>query len=91
MKRASYFATKLTCSRDIQKCSCFWEPSYDLDPPPPQSKMPGSAPAKYNHSLLQVFPHKLDLTLLDITNMNIDVLILVHSYRSCLAHHELMS
>ena len=49
----------------------------------------------YNHSLLYTgFPHKLDLTVLDITctSMNTDVLILVHSYRSCLAfliHREI--
>ena len=29
MKRALHFAIKLN-SRDIQKCNCFWEPSYDL-------------------------------------------------------------
>ena len=29
MKRALHFATKLN-SRDIQKCNCFWVPSYDL-------------------------------------------------------------
>ena len=29
MKRALRFATKLN-SRDIQKCNCFWVPSYDL-------------------------------------------------------------
>ena len=29
MKHALYFATKLN-SRDIQKCDCFWVPSYDL-------------------------------------------------------------
>ena len=32
MKRASHFSTELN-SRDIQKCNCFWVPSYDLDPP----------------------------------------------------------
>ena len=29
MKHALHFATKLN-SRDIQKCNCFWVPSYDL-------------------------------------------------------------
>ena len=29
MKRALHFATKLN-SRDIQKCDCFWVPSYEL-------------------------------------------------------------
>ena len=29
MKRVLHFATKLN-SRDIQKCNCFWVPSYDL-------------------------------------------------------------
>ena len=29
MKHALHFATKLN-SRDIQKCDCFWVPSYDL-------------------------------------------------------------
>ena len=29
MKRAWHFSTKLN-SRDIQKCNCFWVPSYDL-------------------------------------------------------------
>ena len=29
MKSVLHFATKLN-SRDIQKCNCFWVPSYDL-------------------------------------------------------------
>ena len=39
MKQALHFATKLN-SRDIQKCYCFWVPSYDLLASAPKQYFP---------------------------------------------------
>ena len=57
MKRALHFAPKLN-PRDIQKCNCFWVPSYDLFASVRKAVFPAPTATEKQQSFVnQNFPH----------------------------------